>query len=53
MNDIKIFHANKEHKEFLIYANRVINNVNETKQTNGLELNIDKDYFVINLNLNA
>ena len=45
MNDIKIIHANKSHKDFLIYANRVINNTNETEQTNGLELNIDKDYF--------
>lgn len=45
MNDIKIIHANKSHKDFLIYANRVINNTNETEQTNGLELKIDKDYF--------
>ena len=45
MNDIKVIHANKSHKDFLIYANRVINNTNETEQTNGFELNIDKDYF--------
>ena len=45
MNNIKVMHANKIHKEFIIYANKVINNVNETVQTTGLELNIDKDYF--------
>lgn len=43
--EIKVIQANKTHKEFLIYANKVINNINETKQTNGLELNFDKDYF--------
>lgn len=40
--------ANKEHKEFIIHANRVINNVNDTEQTNGLEQNINKDYFCDN-----
>lgn len=45
MNDIKVIHANRSHKDFLIYANRVINDVNDTEQTKGLELNIDKDYF--------
>lgn len=38
MNDIKVIHANKSHKDFLIYANKVINNTNETEQTNGLKL---------------
>lgn len=38
-------HANKSHRDFIIYANKMINNVNDTKQTNGLELNIEKDYF--------
>ena len=45
MSNIKVIHANKKHKDFIIYANRVINNVNQTEQTNGLELNIEKDYF--------
>lgn len=45
MNHIKVIHANRLHKDFLIYANRVINDVNDTEQTKGLELNIDKDYF--------
>ena len=45
MSDIKILHANKVHKEFIIHGNRIINNTNETEQTKGLELNIDKDYF--------
>ncbi len=48
MEKIKVLKANKEHKEFIIHANKVINNVNDTEQTNGLELNIDKDYFCNN-----
>lgn len=48
MEKIKVLKANKEHKEFIIHANNVINNVNCTEQTNGLELNIDKDYFCNN-----
>lgn len=42
---IKVIHANETHKDFIIHANKVINNVNETQQTNGLEANIEKDYF--------
>lgn len=45
MIDVKVMHANKSHRGFIIYANKMINNVNDTKQTNGLELNIEKDYF--------
>ena len=48
MNNIKVTHANKKHKDFIIHANKVINNVNETEQTNELELNIEKDYFCNN-----
>ena len=48
MKEIKVLKANKEHKEFIIHANNVINNVNDTEQTNGLEQNIDKDYFCDN-----
>jgi len=48
MKDIKVIHANKQHKDFIIHANKVINNVNETEQTKGLELNIDKDYYCNN-----
>lgn len=48
MNNIKIIYANKNHKKFLIYANKVIDNVNNMEETNGLELNIDKDYFCNN-----
>lgn len=43
--NIRVIHANKTHKEFLIYANKSINTINQTEQTNGLECNIDKDYF--------
>lgn len=45
MKEIKVLKPNKEHKKFIIHANNVINNVNDTQQTNGLEQNIDKDYF--------
>ena len=48
MKEIKVLKANKEHKQFIIHANNVINNVNDTKQTNGLEKNIDRDYFCDN-----
>lgn len=48
MANIKIIYANSKHKEFIIHANKVINNVNDTQQTNGLELNIDKHYFCTN-----
>lgn len=48
MNNIKVMHAKKQHKEFIIHANNIINNVNDTEQTNGLEKNIDKDYFCDN-----
>lgn len=48
MSQVKVLKANKEHKEFIIHANKVINNVNDTEQTNGLELNIDNDYFCDN-----
>lgn len=48
MCNISILHANKSHKDFLIYANKVIDNVNNMDETNGLELNIDKDYFCNN-----
>mgnify|MGYP004545598371 CR=1 FL=1 len=45
MKEIKVLKANKKYKEFIIHANNVINNVNDTEQTNSLEQNIDKDYF--------
>lgn len=48
MSNIKIINANKKHKEFIIYANNIINNINDTEQTNGLAENIDKDYFCNN-----
>ena len=47
-NDINIIYANKDHKDFLIYANKVIDQVNDMQETNGLQLNIDKDYFCDN-----
>ena len=46
--NIKTMYASKKHKDFIIYANKVINNTNDTEQTIGLEQNIDKDYFCDN-----
>ena len=48
MKKIKVLKANKNHKEFMIYANRIINSINDTEQTNRLEKNIDVDYFCDN-----
>lgn len=48
MSNIKIVHANQAHKDFIIHANKMINQVNSTEQTNGLEQNIDKDYYCKN-----
>ena len=48
MNNIDILHANESHKDFLIYANKVIDQVNDMNETDGLQLNIDKDYFCDN-----
>ena len=45
MSNINVLHANKQHKDFLIYANKAVDQVNDMNETNGLELNIDKDYF--------
>ena len=48
MSNIKILKANKSHKDFIIYANRIINNVNDTKQSDKIEQNLNKDYFCDN-----
>lgn len=48
MKEVIVLKANKKHKEFIIHANNIINNVNDTEQTNSLEENIDKDYFCDN-----
>ena len=37
MKEIKVLKAYKDHKEFIIHANNIINNVNDTEQTNGLK----------------
>ena len=29
MNNVKVIHASRAHKEFIIYANKIINNVNK------------------------
>lgn len=48
MSAVNVIHAEKHHKEFLIHANKIIDNVNNMQETNGLELNIDKDYYCDN-----
>ncbi len=48
MSNVNILKANKNHKDFIIHANRVINNVNNTNQSNNIEQNIEKDYFCEN-----
>ena len=45
MKEIKVIYADKSHKEFIIHANNMINNINNTEQTNKLDQNIDSDYF--------
>ena len=34
MSNSTILHANKKHKDFLIYANKVIDQVNDMNETN-------------------
>lgn len=53
MQEIKVLKANKTHRDFIIHANKVINNVNDTEQTNGLQENIDRDYFCDNPKFNC
>ena len=48
MKAVIVLKANRKHKEFIIHANNIINNINDTEQTNSLEENIDKDYFCDN-----
>ena len=45
MKNIKLLHATEKHKDFIIYANKVINSANSTDQTLGLEQNFEKDYL--------
>lgn len=48
MKEIKVMKANKSHKDFILHANQVINEINCTEQSDNLRENIDKDYFVEN-----
>lgn len=34
MGNIRVLHANKKHKDFLIHANKVIDQVNDMDETN-------------------
>lgn len=45
---IEIMHANKSHKDFLIYANKVIDEVNNMEQYTEFEKHIDADYYCDN-----
>lgn len=48
MKEIKVIKANKSHKDFILHANQVINEINCTEQSDNLRENIDRDYFVEN-----
>jgi len=43
--DIKILHANRDHKDFLIEANKIIDEVNNMEQPTEFEKHIDADYY--------
>jgi len=45
---IEIMHANKSHKDFLIYANKMIDEVNNMEQYTEFEKHIDADYYCEN-----
>jgi len=45
MARVIIKHALRKHKEFIINANKKINEINHIKQTNNLEKNIENDYY--------
>ena len=46
--DIKIIHANRAHRDFLIEANKIIDEINNMEQYTEFEKNIDKDYYCNN-----
>ncbi len=48
MEQVQILKATKKHKEFIIHANQMIDNINGTSTVSNLELNIDTDYFCDN-----
>ena len=45
---IEVMHANKSHKDFLIYANKVIDEVNNMEQYTEFAKHIDADYYCDN-----
>lgn len=45
---IEIMHANQSHRDFLIYANKVIDEVNNMEQYTEFEKHIDADYYCEN-----
>lgn len=48
MEYINIVPASKEHKEIIVYANKQINENNQTEQTTHLEKVIDEDLYATN-----
>jgi len=46
--NIRIIYANHEHRDFLIEANKIIDEVNNMEQYTEFEKNIDKDYYCDN-----
>ena len=45
MSEINVMHANKSHKDFLIYANKMIDVENHGYEDSDFSINIDNDYF--------
>lgn len=45
MVEVKVTNALKMHKDFILYSNRMINNINEMDVENNLVKNIDKDLY--------
>lgn len=48
MGNIKVVHANSNHKNFIVYANKVIDETNNMNDTSNLEMNFEKDYLCEN-----
>lgn len=46
--NIEIMHANKKHRDFLIKANKIIDEVNNMEQYTEFEKHIDADYYCDN-----
>lgn len=46
--NVEVMHANKSHRDFLIFANKTIDEVNNMEQYTEFENHIDNDYYCDN-----